>query len=108
MQILFAQIPDSLLLEHSEEQAEQRDEQDHSAGELYPFGVRREHFTAKLITFSSCFSVDSKDANMCSMNIVGCVYCCVSGLLARIRDLLGAEHVEKQPGQKVQQEQYEK
>ena len=45
---------------------------------------------------------------MCSMKIVSCVYCCVSGLLAQIRDLLVAEHVEKQPEQKVQQEQYEK
>ena len=97
-----------ILLEHGEEQAKQRNEQDHGAGELYQLGVRREHFTAKLITFSSCFSADSKDANICSMNIVSCVYCCVSGLLAQIRDLLVAEHVEKQPEQKVQQERDEK
>ena len=47
MQILFVQIPDSVFMEHGEEQAEQRDEQDQGFGELNPLGVRIGLFIAK-------------------------------------------------------------
>ena len=47
MQILFVQIPDSVLMERGEEQAEQGDEQDQGFGELFPLGVRSELSIAK-------------------------------------------------------------
>ena len=42
LQILFVQIPDSVLMEHGEEKAEQGDEQDQGFGDLFPLGVRSE------------------------------------------------------------------